>query len=176
MAAAQIEQVVIEQIKCVGRDPAVLRDVLAEANRQNDTRIAELEAERRELERDLGHWHQDLQRVSGEAIQNGATTARLADLHERIAQAERRIATVGEEMDAIRNQALDPDDVAEALAKFTPAWDALTPQEQARVVALLVSRVEFDGSRGKLKIAFHTTGIQTLMDEMESGTFEEQVA
>jgi site-specific DNA recombinase len=174
--AAQIEQVVIDQIKCVGRDPAVLREVLAEANRQNDTRLAELDAEQRELERDLKNWHADLRRVSGEPTRNGATTARLADLQERIGQTERRIAAVGDEVAIIRNQALDPDDVAAALAWFTPVWDALTPQEQARVVGLLVARVDFDGSKGKLKIGFHATGIQTLMDEMEDGTFEEQVA
>ena len=174
--AAQIERVVIDQIKCVGRDPAVLREVLAEAARQHDTRLAELEAERRGLERDLGHWHAELRRVSKEPGRNDATTARLADLQERIAQAERRVGTVAAEVQAIRDQALDPDEAAEALTQFTPVWDALTPREQTRVVGLLVERVDFDGSKGKLKIGFHAMGIRTLVDELANERLKERIA
>src|SRR5262249_62163714 len=52
--AAEIERVVVERIRGVGRDPAVLQATVAEARRQDDERLAELEAERRALERDLG--------------------------------------------------------------------------------------------------------------------------
>jgi site-specific DNA recombinase len=165
--AAQIERVIIEQIKCVGSDPAVLREVLTASARQQEGRAAELEVERRELERDLGRWHGEIQRLSGELGRSdgaSATVGRLADLQERIAQAEQRIATVREQVRAIRDETLDPGDVANALAQFTPVWDTLTPREQARLVGLLVKQVDYDGANGKLQITFHQTGIKSLID------------
>jgi site-specific DNA recombinase len=42
----------------------------------------------------------------------------------------------------------------------------LTPKEQARVIELLVERVDFDGSAGKVAITFRPAGIRTLADEL----------
>ena len=46
-------------------------------------------------------------------------------------------------------------------------WDALPPLEQARVVRLLVERVAYDGSAGKLTIAFNENGLVRLKAEQE---------
>src|SRR5262249_52207308 len=54
--AAQIEQFVVEQIRCIGRDLGLLREVLAQARQQDAARTAELEAEQRGLEQDLSAW------------------------------------------------------------------------------------------------------------------------
>jgi site-specific DNA recombinase len=177
--AAQIERVVVEQIKRVGRDPAVLGEVLASAARKQETRTAELEVERRDLERDLGRWHAELRRLSGELGRGdaaGGAIGRLADLQKRVAQAERRIEKVREQVRAIRDEALDPGEVATALAQFTPVWDALAPREQARLVGLLVQQVMYDGSRGKLQITFHPAGIKTLVDELADDCRRERSA
>ncbi len=56
-------------------------------------------------------------------------------------------------------------DVARALAEFDAVWDALTPAERARVIELLVERVEFDGVAGELSTTFRSTGITTLGGE-----------
>jgi site-specific DNA recombinase len=52
------------------------------------------------------------------------------------------------------------------LSLFDPVWESLTPTEQARVVQLLVERVDYDGARGRVSITFHETGIRTLADEI----------
>jgi site-specific DNA recombinase len=57
-----------------------------------------------------------------------------------------------------------------------PAWGALTPDEQARVVQLLVSRVDYDGAKGKLSITFHPLGLKTLAGELLGRSSEEQSA
>jgi hypothetical protein len=46
-------------------------------------------------------------------------------------------------------------------------WDALPPPEQARLVRLLVKRVDYDGTAGTLTIAFHEDGRQRLLKEQE---------
>ena len=46
-------------------------------------------------------------------------------------------------------------------------WDACPPPEQARLVRLLVKRVDYDGTAGTLTIAFHEDGRQRLLQEQE---------
>jgi site-specific DNA recombinase len=59
------------------------------------------------------------------------------------------------------------------LAAFDPAWPALTPQAQARVVDLLVQRVDYDGARETVAITFHPAGIQALAEERVGRTKEQ---
>ena len=56
-------------------------------------------------------------------------------------------------------------DVAEKVAAFEPVWESLSPREQARLIQLLVERVDFDGVDGSLAITFHPTGIRTFATE-----------
>lgn len=51
---------------------------------------------------------------------------------------------------------------------FDPVWDSLTLCEQARVVRLLVERVDYDGARGKVAVTFHPGGIKTLAAELSN--------
>ena len=51
------------------------------------------------------------------------------------------------------------------MAKFDLVWKALTPREQARVIELLVERVDYDGERGKVAVTFHADGIRNFGDE-----------
>jgi hypothetical protein len=52
----------------------------------------------------------------------------------------------------------------------------MTPDEQARVVQLLVSRVDYDGARGKVAITFHPLGMKTLAGELLGRNSEGQSA
>jgi site-specific DNA recombinase len=64
--------------------------------------------------------------------------------------------------EALEQERLDEAEAARTLAGLDPAWGTMTPQEQARVVQLLVSRVDYDGARGKVSITFHPLGLKTL--------------
>ena len=44
-------------------------------------------------------------------------------------------------------------------------WANLTTEEKARVVQLLIERIDYDGSVGKMAITFRPTGVQTLAKE-----------
>ena len=60
---------------------------------------------------------------------------------------------------------LDEGQAAQALALFDPLWQRLAPAEQARVLGLLVQRVDYDGARCRVSITFHPSGIKALADE-----------
>jgi site-specific DNA recombinase len=167
--AAQVEQFVVEQVKCVGRDPGLLREVLAQAREQDAQRTAGLEAEQRGLEKDLACWHGEIKQLSGQlrpGEANDPLIARLADLQERVGLCAGRVKKVREQIHAVRHRLLDEEEAALALSVFDPVWGALTPREQARVIGLLVERVDYDGAKGQVSITFHPTGIKTLAEEL----------
>ena len=61
--APEIERFVVDQIKRIGRDPALLNETVAQAKSQGQSRVAELEAERRGLERELGRWNGEVRQL-----------------------------------------------------------------------------------------------------------------
>jgi site-specific DNA recombinase len=177
--AAQIEQLVLGQIQRMGRDPKALHDVLAEVRRQDDARLAELEAERGALERDLLRGQSEVRKLLAEVgtgTTSGGVVSRLAELQERVGQVQQRIARLRAQREAVQQERLDEAEAARALAGLDPAWQTMTPAEQARIVALLVSRVDYDGAGGKIAITFHPLGLKTLAGDMLGRDSEEQSA
>jgi len=167
--AGEIERFVVEQIKGIGRDPEFLKATIAQARNLGKSQVEALEAERGRLERELRDWDSEirelLQRI-GPGDGNTPTTARLADLQDRIRSAERRATEVREQVIALSRTIVDDREVAKAMSVFDPVWDSLTAREQTRVVQLLVERVDYNGATGKVSITFHPSGIKTLADEL----------
>ncbi len=95
-----------------------------------------------------------------------STTARLADLQERITVAEQRLAEIHAQEAALERDRVDEADLVTALASFEPIWDTLSPREQARVVHLLVERVAYDGAQETVAVTFRPGGIKVLAQEV----------
>jgi site-specific DNA recombinase len=169
--AGEIERFVVEQIKCIGKDPAVLHETISQARVQGRARVAELEAERQGLERELQRWNGEVRKLVEQIApddRNTPAVSRLADLQERIRTAERRATEIREQVIALSRALVDEREVARALSVFDPVWDSLTPREQARIVQLLVERVDYDGAKGKVSITFRPSGIKTLAGDVAS--------
>jgi hypothetical protein len=49
---------------------------------------------------------------------------------------------------------------------FAPLWDELFPAEQARIVRLLVERVDLDSDG--MQVWLRAEGLQTLIEELQS--------
>ena len=64
------------------------------------------------------------------------------------------------------SELVDQHEVAHALTALDWAWESPPPREQARIVELLVERVDYDGASGNVSITFHSSGIKTLADEL----------
>ncbi len=167
--AAEIEALVVEQVQEVGRDPALLHSVLEQARQQGQGQTAELDAEGHALEHDLARWQGELHLLSGQlrpGEDNGTLVARLAEWQERVALVVGRVQKVHAQIRAVHEGLLDEGQSARALALFDPVWQGLSAGEQARVLGLLVQRVDYDGARGKVAITFHPAGIQALANEL----------
>jgi site-specific DNA recombinase len=174
--AGDVEQFVVDQIQCIGKDPLLLQQTLAQARVQEEARVAELETEQRTLERDQARWHAELRKLAarlGPEDADDPVISRLADLQDRLAQVEKRALGVREQIESIRKERIDEAEATEALQAFHPVWQTLTPREQARVIALLIERVDYDGSQGKIAIRFYPTAIKALADEMANRAKEQ---
>ncbi len=55
-------------------------------------------------------------------------------------------------------------EVRDALIDFDPLWDELSPAEQARIVGLLVERVDID--TGGARICLRIEGLTSVMQEL----------
>jgi site-specific DNA recombinase len=167
--AQPIEQLVVEQIQRLGRDPLVLERMLTQVRQQDEARVAEWESERIGLERDLLRGQSEVRKLlaevgSGEC--GGGAVTRWAELQARLAQIEQRLARLRGQMEALQQERLDEAAAREALSGLVPAWESMTLDEQARVVRLLVSRVDYDGQQGKASITFQPWGLKTLAGEI----------
>jgi site-specific DNA recombinase len=175
--ADAIEQLVLQRIRELGRDPDRLRALLAQARAGEEARTAELEAEQRGLEQDLAGWQAEVRNLSlrlrpGE--DNNAVVARLAEVQERIGLIEGRVRQAREQVHALRQRMLDEEEAAQALSLFDPLWGTLSLAEQAHVLGLLVEHVDYDGAQGKVTISFHSTGVRALADELAARTQEQR--
>jgi len=168
--AAEIERLVIDQIKGLRQDPS-LGQSITQARSRDRTQITQWEAERRSLEQEVAPWRGEVRKLL-EYMQPGEAgtpaISRLADLQERIGNAERRITAIGEHLITLERELADTDVSARAI--FDPLWDTLPPDEQSRVVQSLVERVDYDGARGKIAITYHPGGIASLADELKGET------
>ena len=52
------------------------------------------------------------------------------------------------------------------MSVFDPVWGSLAPQEQVRVVQILVEQVDYDGAKGRVAMSFRPAGIKTLAREL----------
>jgi site-specific DNA recombinase len=175
--AGEIERFVVDRIRSIGTDPQLKDEVFARAVEQDEARMAELEAERRSLEKDLARWNAQLgahARGGRGQEPDGAALAYAAELEERAAAASRQLVRVREQTHALRRSRLTEEDVASVLGQFGPVWEALTPDEQGRLVRLLVEKVEYDGKAGNVAITFHPPGIKTLADELAEQQQQQQ--
>ena len=57
--------------------------------------------------------------------------------------------------------------IEEAFIDFDRIWDALTTREKSQLLALLVSKVEFDQSDYTIAMSFHASGIESLEQQAE---------
>jgi len=161
LPAAEIERAVVDEIRCIGRDPQVLRETLAQARDRAQSAIERLTGERREIERDLARLHADIRRTA--TGNNGAATApRISDLNDRVRQAERCVEEIDAKLSELRGELVEEADVTAAFADFDDVWQTLSPREQGRVLRLLVSRVEYDASDSSIEVEFFPTGIKSL--------------
>jgi site-specific DNA recombinase len=165
LPASEIDHFVNLQIECIGRDPVVIRDTLAQARRQLEVQLERVRAEmvgaHRKLRNEVAH--------IGKISAGGCDDERkLVEARDRIRILKQRLVEIDLEVAALSDERIDEDEVIAAPTGFDELWESLSPREQERIIDLLVDRVTYDGNTSKLSITYRSTGIKTLAEEMGS--------
>ena len=154
VAAAEIERKVVDQIRAIGRDPELIAETVRQARVQREELIASLQAEGKALRRELRGKRASVERLAG----NGDHTTAI---RERIAAIEARLAAIPGEIVAAKRARIDESGIRSALEAFGPVWDSLWPTERARIIGLLVERIDH-GGRDQIALRFHVGGVSAL--------------
>ncbi len=161
--AEEIERLVVDQIRAIGQDPAMVTRTIRETRAHVEKEISRLEGERAALERDLKRKSEQVRRLALAAAEDNAS--RLGKLNEQIRRGEQRLTEIREQVIALSREIVNEREVVQSLAAFDPVWETLTPREQARIIRLLIERVDYDGEKGKLNITFRPNGLRALAGE-----------
>jgi len=165
LPAGQIETTVVDQLRTLLRHPDVIARTYREISKSGATgpdpgtlaRLDELRHRREQTQKsvravlnvgdqDEGFMADELKRLNGE----------LKSLDKSIR---------GLEAQAARGQPVDLNRVGEALRAIDPVWDVLFPEEQRRIVQLLVD--EITASTSGIDIRFRTNGIEQIVEELQ---------
>ena len=171
LSAHKMEQLVAQQIRVIGQDPALQAEVLRQVKKATRAETGRLRAEQKQLAAKRDKVAKEttglLQALASGQANGTAISSRLAELEAQTAVLDRRLREMEAELQAVQDSTVDAADLAQTLSLFEPIWDILFPAEQARIIHLLVRQIEYDGKSGKLAISFHPTGIKALASEIE---------
>jgi site-specific DNA recombinase len=162
LPAEQIERLVVERIKHIGGDAALVAATFRQLQSGVRTRTAQIEKDQAAGVREIQKIESELRKVAATAGTDANAAARLADLHERLAKVNERARALRVEAERVDSETITRDEVAAALREFGATWDVLCPREQAAVLANLVKRVDYDGAKKTVSITFHPAGLRTL--------------
>lgn len=163
--APEIERFVVDQIRAIADDPALISETLSQSRQQADEALSSIEKERQGIQTDLTRATSEIREVVGRTAheaESGIATSRLAELQERVETGERRLTELREEEYRLLSECVSEQEVSDALRRFDPLWASLSPREQSRVLTLLVERVEYDGAEGTVSVTFWPAGFRQL--------------
>jgi site-specific DNA recombinase len=170
LPAGEVERVVLDQIRGIGRDPEVVAETVRQVREQAGVEIAALRRERADLDRGLRRDEAELRQITNGRTPDKDRVSRFAEVQDRIQAAQQRIAEIDADLVGLGRELIDEREVAETLAAFDGVWESLTPQEQTQMMALLIERVDWDGAEENVSITLRPSGIKSLSETRVEAT------
>ncbi len=167
LPAGEIEAAVVDQVRDISRDAGLRDEIIRQAMVATQQGRKEVEAHQIQLGRQLARDHAEIRQLALDEQPGGRVSHRIADIQERIEKAELELAKVNRQLIDLEKHEMSTQEIEDALIDFDRIWDALTTREQSQLLALLVSKVEFDQSDCTIAITFHASGIETLEQQSQ---------
>jgi site-specific DNA recombinase len=166
VSAPTIENAVVEQLRGIGHNPALMREVLKQLADHRHRESAELGREKTDIDKELQSIAQEMKQTVSVAGGDGASadlaTRRLAELQDRMTHLTGRLAELREQLAAMEADQVEAQDVETALHEFDPLWEQLSTWERERFVRTLVEQVRYNGKTGMVTLEFRSRGIKEL--------------
>jgi len=149
VAAGEIEDAVVGQLRAVFRTPEIVARTFRATRLREREETDRLKAKKKELERDVRKLSTTLDSIS-----------ELADAKDRLDQ-------VASDLRRLEADTVSEKDVIDAFERLDPVWTELFPAEQARIVQLLIERI--DVREDGLELRLRTDGLRSLVAELQQG-------
>jgi len=89
----------------------------------------------------------------------------LETIQENVGHLERRLAENQEQALALQPQPLGVEQAVQTLTTLEQRFGVLPVIEQARLIQLMVQRVDYDGGQGKLALTLDPAGLVAVLEE-----------
>jgi len=170
ISAKELEKFVIEQIKEIGGNPALLSQTMDAIRTEVNEKKPELKAELKRLEKEASDLNQQRKNILDTIAQGGNGTAalkdRLDEIDQELIKASKLAQEANKALDDIKSHNIDKNDLQAALSSFTPIWDVLFPREKERIIRLLIEKITVHAQEGEIEITFYPGGIKELASEI----------
>jgi site-specific DNA recombinase len=165
VSAPALEAAVVEQIRSIGRSPALLAEVLRKLAGNAQARSSDVRRQLAQLDAELKTVSADMATLATTASSPGAEAKEaidgLADLHRRAEELEQQ-RSVLVRTSAPDGPGIDANDVQRTLEQFNPLWEQMTGWEQEKLIRSLLEEVRFDGEAGVVTLGFRSSGLKEL--------------
>jgi len=173
VAMGKLEQFVVEQLRTIGRDPALVGATVAAERDAREARRPELVADSRRLRTELGRLEVERKNVV-DAVATGGSgrsvlLAKLAELDAQVADVGTRLDVAVRDLTAFESGVIDAAELTEALQDLDAIWAELFPKERARLLALLLESVVFDAQAEEVAITFRPSGPRAVATRSAGG-------
>ena len=166
VSAPALEDAVVQQLRGIGHNPTVLREVLKQLADHRNRESAVIAKEKTDVEQELQNIAQEMKETVSVAAVDGNSadraTGRLAELQDRVSHLSNRLGELRQLLAAIEAEGVDVQDVEAALHDFDSLWEQLSTWEQERFIRTLVEHVRYDGKTGTVTLGFRSRGIKDL--------------
>ena len=171
ISADKVEAFIVDQIRHIGADCDLQEQTFRQAVGQVKAQRRGLRRECKMLERDLATSRADVERLVGAVSRvtgpaADAVAGELEKVQGHVQTVEARLREIDDELDALKAQEVDRDDLARALEEFDPIWEVLLVPERERVLRLLVGRIDYDGRTSQMAITWRLSGFGELAAEV----------
>ena len=162
VAAGEIEQAVLGQLRAVFRTPELIAKTFRAAKTRESAEIERLRQAKGELEDHLRIF-KELAVCSTRS--DGKDVEKVRKINGDIDDDKLRLQEVTEELAVLHENRVTERDVIDALGKLDGVWDELFPAERTRIVQLLVEQVVVYA--GGIDVRIRANGLRSLISELK---------
>ncbi|MEX0642708.1 MAG: recombinase family protein [Pirellulales bacterium] len=145
LPAQEIEALVVDEVRRLAHDEALLAEVLTDAHTAIEGKLVAAQRDLDDLRRQRDRDARELRQLAASGRMDDETTSRIADLHARLADANRQEPPLESRVAELNGETVTHADAQAAFADFDHLWKNLSPREQARLLKLLIASVNYDG-------------------------------
>ena len=163
LPAAEIERVVVDEIRVLGSDEKLLERILCESQKTILSEITSLKNELADLHKNQKRCSKELQAVAAAGANEPQATQRIAELNDQIFYAQQKQPEMKSRIEELESETISKNDAKLAFADFENIWQQLPPRQQSRLLELLIEKVEYDGKVGTVSITFRASTLPSLI-------------